>query len=150
MVKTYKGLITELPENGIFVFGANTQGRHGKGAAKTARDKFGAEYGNPRGMQGRAFAITTKDLTKYIHPSVNSTWIETQIRDLYAIATHKPHLDFYVAYSGSGTNLNGYSNEEMAKMFAHVAIPPNIIFEEAFCELMKGFIKNELHEKSTK
>jgi hypothetical protein len=43
--KTYSGMITELEPNQIFVFGSNTQGRHGKGAALMARYKFGAVYG---------------------------------------------------------------------------------------------------------
>lgn len=60
----YKGIITELPENGIFVFGSNTQGRHGKGAALLAKNKFGAIYGQAKGLQGQSYAIITKDLTK--------------------------------------------------------------------------------------
>jgi hypothetical protein len=43
--KTYKDFITQLKDNQIFVFGSNTQGRHGKGAALLARNKFGAIYG---------------------------------------------------------------------------------------------------------
>jgi hypothetical protein len=35
--KTYSGMITELEPNQVFVFGSNTQGRHGKGAALMAR-----------------------------------------------------------------------------------------------------------------
>jgi hypothetical protein len=42
-----------LPENNVvFVFGSNTEGRHGAGAAKVAKDKFGAKYGQAKGMQG--------------------------------------------------------------------------------------------------
>ena len=44
-IATYSGTITRLEQNQIFVFGSNTQGRHGKGAALTARTKFGAIYG---------------------------------------------------------------------------------------------------------
>ncbi|MBS6796035.1 MAG: hypothetical protein KH215_00090 [Coprobacillus sp.] len=43
--KTYKDFITQLKDNQIFVFGSNTQGKHGKGAALLARNKFGAIYG---------------------------------------------------------------------------------------------------------
>jgi hypothetical protein len=38
-------MITSLQDNQIFVFGSNTQGKHGAGAAFTARNKFGAKYG---------------------------------------------------------------------------------------------------------
>mgnify|MGYP006877977877 FL=1 len=67
--KTYSGMIDKLNSNQIFVFGSNTQGRHGKGAALTARNKFGAIYGQAEGLQGQSYAIITKDLTKTTHPS---------------------------------------------------------------------------------
>ena len=37
----YKGIINKLNNNEIFVFGSNPEGRHGKGAEKFAKDKFG-------------------------------------------------------------------------------------------------------------
>ena len=36
----------------------------------------------------------------------------------------------------AGTNLNGYSNKEMAEMFSMSNIPDNIVFEEEFYKLM--------------
>lgn len=141
MRKTYKGVITELPDNGIFVFGSNTEGRHGLGAAKTAREKFGAIYGRESGRQGRSYAIVTKDLTKKIHPSVDKKEIELQILFLYHYAEDNPDLDFYVAYNGKGVNLNNYTPQEMANMFSAFkntgGIPENIIFEEEFYKLIK-------------
>lgn len=51
-----------VPVNGaVFVFGSNTAGRHGKGAALKARNKFGAVYGVGEGLTGGAYAIPTKD-----------------------------------------------------------------------------------------
>lgn len=135
-MKTYKGKITSLPDNGVFVFGSNTQGRHGKGAAKVARDKFGAVYGQAFGLQGRSFAIITKDLTKSSHPSVSSLKIISQILYLYLFAEQNKHLDFYVAYSGEGINLNGYPPKEMASFFfLDLKVPDNIVFEETFLKL---------------
>ena len=43
MRKFYIGNITP-DANTIFVFGSNTEGRHGAGAAKVAREQFGAIY----------------------------------------------------------------------------------------------------------
>ena len=43
--KTYTGMIDKLNENQIFVFGSNTEGRHGKGSALKAKNNFGAIYG---------------------------------------------------------------------------------------------------------
>ena len=47
----------------IFVFGSNTEGRHGAGAALYARQHHGAIYGQARGLQGNSYAIVTKDLS---------------------------------------------------------------------------------------
>ena len=135
-MKTYKGIITELPDNGIFVFGSNTQGRHGKGAALIAKIKFGAIYGYARGFQGKSFAICTKDLTKKLHPSVPKEHIMSQIEELYYNANIINGNDFYVAY-GVNSNLNGYTPQEMANMFSSFPIPNNIVFNENFAKLIK-------------
>lgn len=134
--KTYKGFITQLKDNQIFVFGSNTQGRHGKGAALIARNKFGAIYGQAEGPQGQSYAIITKDLTKSIHPSRTKEQITQQIHDLYEYARNNPDKEFLVAYSGTGTNLNAYSNKEMADMFSSEVIPNNIMFEDEFNSLL--------------
>lgn len=60
-VNFYEGLI--VPDgNTVFVFGSNPGGVHGAGAAKTARDMFGAQAGVGEGMTGNAYALPTKDL----------------------------------------------------------------------------------------
>lgn len=137
MRKTYKGEIKELPENGIFVYGANTEGRHGLGAAKTAREKFGAIYGRI-GLINSSYGIITKDLTKKIHPSVPKDYIVDQIEELYTLAIITPEKEYYIAYNGKGKNLNAYTPQEMANMFreAMYVIPENIIFEEEFSKLL--------------
>ena len=137
MIKTYKGLITNLPENGIFVFGSNTQGRHGAGAALVARERFGAIYGKNSGIQGQSYGIITKDLTKNIHPSISKDFIIDQIDYLYEFAKDYTDKLFYIAYSGSGQNLNYYTPQEMADMFSFYKIPENIVFEEEFSKLLK-------------
>lgn len=48
-------------KNLVFVFGSNLAGRHGKGAAKYAREHYRAEYGVAEGPTGDAYAIPTKD-----------------------------------------------------------------------------------------
>ena len=50
MRKFYIGNITP-DANTIFVFGSNTEGRHGSGAAKVAREQCGAIYGQGQGLQ---------------------------------------------------------------------------------------------------
>ena len=148
--KTYTGIINSLEPNQIFVFGSNTQGRHGKGAALTARNKFGAEYGNPEGPQGQSYAIITKDLTKQKHPSRTPEQIKEQIHNLYEYAKQNPDKEFLVAYSGTGSNLNAYSNQEMANMFGSEPIPNNIVFEESFSKLIDSKEQDSVIEKFTK
>ena len=138
--KTYSGFIHYLNKDQIFVFGSNTQGRHGRGAALTARLKFGAIYGKPEGIQGKSFAIITKDLTKKTHPSRTVSQIISQINKLYEYATLHPDKEFIIPYKCSDYNLNAYSSEEMAKMFASRDIPANIVFDKFFYELVKSYI----------
>lgn len=139
-MRTYQGKLTTLPKDSIFVFGSNTQGRHGRGAALSAVSHFGAIYGQPIGPQGGSYAIVTKDLTKQNHPSIPMEYIMFQIKLLYEYAKAKGHIAFYVVYSGEGANLNGWSPQQMAAMFAASPIPENMVFEEKFAELIKSII----------
>lgn len=138
MRETYTGLIKSLHNNEIFVFGSNTQGLHGAGAAKWAEINAGAIYGQAMGLQGQSYAIVTKDLTKSKHPSVSKKDIVAQIRVLYILAKYMPKYQFMIGYAGKGPLLSGYTNEEMAQMFSlNGAIrPDNIIFEHDFYELV--------------
>lgn len=137
MINTYSGnIITHFGPQDIFVFGSNTQGRHGKGSALLAVQRFGARYGQAEGLQGRSFAIITKDLTKYQHPSRTPAQIIEQIQKLYTTAHHHPSLNFKVVYTAEGSNLNAYSSRELAQFFQMAGpIPPNVLFSESFYQL---------------
>jgi len=141
-VKTYIGPITEnwLKPRQIYVFGSNTQGRHGKGGALFAVKHCGAIYGKAEGLQGSSYAIITKDLTKKIHPSRTPEQICEQIKKLYTFAKNHYHLEFIISYTGKGSNLNHYTPQQMADMFSSFDIPSNIVFEEEFSKLL--FLKN--------
>lgn len=52
-------MIESLDANQVFVFGSNTDGRHGGGAAHYAHKLFGAEWGVAEGMTGKTYAIPT-------------------------------------------------------------------------------------------
>lgn len=139
-MKTYQDKIKILNSNQIFVFGSNTQGRHGKGAALYALKYFGAKYGQAEGLQGQSYAIITKDLTvpkNKQYRSRTKEQIKEQISKLYKFAKENPDKEFLVVYSGTGQNLNGYYPHEMAQMFALEQIPENIVFEEHFARLVQ-------------
>lgn len=133
---TYIGEIKTLLPNQIFVFGSNTQGRHGKGSALVAKNKFGAIYGQASGLQGKSYAIITKDISQYPYKQFSKQGIINQIWDLYVFARDQPSIQFFIAYSGTGINLNGYTPQEMADMFSTSYIPENIIFEYDFSKLL--------------
>lgn len=137
-------IITTLKENEIFVFGSNTQGRHGGGAAKLALDKFGAIYGQAFGLQGQSYAIVTTDL--YNNCVISKDHIYWQIISLYLFAKRNPKLTFYVTKIGCG--LAGFTISEISAIFMDVKyyfnkntptyvplnrnIPTNIILPKEF------------------
>lgn len=138
-MRIYNRKITTLKSNEVFVFGSNTEGRHGKGAALQAV-KFGAEYGISKGWIKQTYAIVTKNLRNKFQPSISSGEIAAQIVLLYRTAIDNPNIDFLIAYKGTGKNLNDYTPNEMAAIFACASngvIPLNIIFEKQFCRLVK-------------
>ncbi len=136
MRKTYSGKLTSLPSNGIFQYGDNPQHRHGKGAALAAVQYFGAKNG-VGGLCGQSYGIVTKDLTKSVHPSVSRQSIIADISIMYAWAISNPEKDVYVAYS-TGPNLCGYTPLQLAEMYNQTYIPPNIVFEKGFWELIQS------------
>lgn len=88
----------------IFVFGSNLAGRHGKGAAKYAKDLCGAEYGVGIGRTGDAYAIPTKDENLKTLPFNK---IMLYYDDFIGYAKQNPNLLFIVTPFGTG--LAGYS-----------------------------------------
>ena len=132
---SYEGFIAPSKDT-IFVFGSNPEGRHGAGAAKTARDKFGAIYGQGEGLQGNAYALPTKDLRVKENRalrSISAEQITENIRKMYDVARQNPSKKFKIAYT-NGLNeksLNGYTGAEMIKMFKDAGpIPSNVIFSK--------------------
>ena len=132
--KYYTGDIQPAPDI-IFVFGSNVEGRHGAGAAKTARTKFGAVYGQAEGLQGSSYAIPTKDLRVTCNKgfrSVPSSRIKEGIRRMYDCARSHPDKRFMVAYRNTyEASLNGYTGIEMIRIFLNAGpIPENVWFSE--------------------
>ena len=115
----------------IFVFGSNTEGRHGKGAAMTARQWFGAVYGQAEGLQGRSFAIITKDL-RLGNRSIPLGQISQSVAKFYAFAATRPDLAFYVTKIGCG--LAGWTEKKIGDLFRSHAekCPDNVYLPEAF------------------
>lgn len=138
----YEGDITPDVDT-IFVFGSNPEGRHGAGAAKIARDKFGAIYGQGEGLQGNAYALPTKDLRVKENKgfkSISPSDITESIKKLYQTAISNPNKQFKVAYRNTiTTSLNGYTGLEMIEMFKQAGpIPSNIVFSKEWYDVINN------------
>lgn len=109
----------------VFVFGSNEAGRHGKGAALTARKEWGAKYGVGVGPTGNAYAIPTKD------GKLNTLGlddIKMHVDGFLSYANNNPDLSFIVTRIGCG--LAGYTDNDIAPMFA--SAPKNCILPEGW------------------
>lgn len=96
----------------IFVFGSNTAGRHGKGAALTAKLHYGAKQGQGVGLVGQSYAIPTKNGRLQTLPLSH---IQNYVDEFIEFAKHS-NLNFFV--TAIGTGLAGYRHEQIAPMFA--------------------------------
>lgn len=112
----------------IFVFGSNLAGRHGKGAAKWALDRFGAKYGQGEGLQGTSYAIPTKDRNIQTLPHRR---IRVHVLRFLKFAREHPELNFQLTPIGCG--LAGYAPEQIAPLFADA--PDNVLQPPEFLQV---------------
>ncbi|AZO48077.1 hypothetical protein [Mesorhizobium sp. M4B.F.Ca.ET.058.02.1.1] len=108
----------------VFVFGSNTSGRHGKGAALAARRYHGAVYGVAKGMTGNSYALPT--CNDYFQP-LSLDLIKDEVEDFLGFAAVNPQLGFQVTRIGCG--LAYYKDEDIAPMFRQ-APQFNVFFDE--------------------
>lgn len=123
--------IHTLGENEIFTFGSNEDGRHGKGAALTAKRKFGAREGVAEGLTGQCYALPTvgKRLQK-----MSPAYIRSYVDRFTDCAIFHPELTFYVTRVGCG--LAGHRVETIAPMFANARRLPNVVLPAAFIQIL--------------
>ena len=119
--------ITHLEPNQIFVYGANSAGIHGAGAAKLAL-KWGAkmyEYG----LNGQTYGIPTKDRQIYTLPLDE---IRVHVDDFLALAFSHQEYEFLV--TAVGTGLAGYHARDIAPLFKIIktGVFENVILPEEF------------------
>jgi hypothetical protein len=137
MERITPNIIKRLEDNQVFVFGSNRQGRHGKGAALVARNKFGAIYGQSKGLQGQSYAIVTKELRKDYDP-VSLDEIKEGIDNFIIFAKENTHLTFYVVELGC--NLAYFTVEEIAPLFKQAIRLKNVYLPQRFIDnLQTGF-----------
>lgn len=115
-------MITSLAENEIFVFGSNLAGAHGGGAARMAYRRFGAVWGIGVGLTGRTYAIPT------MQGGVDT--IKPYVDQFIAFAREHRQLTFLVTRIGCG--IAGFSDRDIAPLFAQAIEVENIILPKDF------------------
>jgi len=118
--------IGALQPDEIFVFGSNSSGHHGAGAAAQAQRDFGAVWGEGHGLHGHSYAI---DTMSGLHV------LEREIGAFVDFAETRPELTFLVTEIGCG--IAGYTPADVAPLFTRV--PLNLRLPESFIrELRTG------------
>ena len=125
--------ITELKPNEVFVFGSNLSGIHGGGAARKALE-WGAEYGNPTGIQGQTFAIPTKSLR--IERTLTIAEIQPYVLIFIGYASSHPERTFLVTEIGCG--LAGLTPEQVAPLFVLATDVSNIHLPKKFWDILNN------------
>lgn len=98
--------------NVIFVFGSNLAGRHGAGAALVAVKHYSAVWGAGCGLQGRSYAIPTKN--EWLEVMTESA-IRRHVEAFLEFAKAHDSIDFFVTRVGCG--LAGFQDATIAPMF---------------------------------
>jgi ribA/ribD-fused uncharacterized protein len=116
----------------VFVFGSNLSGVHGAGAAKTAKEQYGAIPGVGEGLMPDdvtpgCYALPTKDENIQ---TLSLERIKEYVDRFIMLAWERQDLTFFVTRIGCG--LAGYTDVEVAPLFE--LAPPN-------CELPYGWEK---------
>ena len=114
------GLFKPIPPGAIFVYGANESYINASGAARTAREEYGAGMGRGWGLVGKSFGIPTKD---WDINTLELDEINHYVQRFIAFARSRPKMSFYVTKIGCG--LAGYKEEDIIPMFKDAG--PNVI-----------------------
>ncbi len=121
-----------LPSAGqIFVFGSNTAGRHGAGAARVAQERYGAQYGKAFGRMKMCYAIPTKDQYMRTLPLERIQHFIKAFKDYIKTV---PEETFFVTRVGCG--LAGLEDAVVAPMFKGAN------FNCSFAEDWKIYLEN--------
>lgn len=109
----------------------------GKGAAKTARDLFGAQKGVAEGPTGRCYAIPTRiyigrddEHWKVRFEPVPLPDIMHSVYAFLEYADAHPELEFLVTKLGCG--YAGYSAGDIKELWPKESVPPNVILPVEF------------------
>lgn len=118
--------ITSLNSDDVFVFGSNLAGNHAGGAARVARERFGAIMGQGVGMQGQSYAIPT------MQGGVDT--IKPYVDDFIKLAREWDQTTFYVTRIGCG--IAGFTDEQIAPLFVDALELYNVRLPKSFVDVL--------------
>ena len=119
--------ITSLGRDEVFVFGSNLGGNHAGGAARVARERFGAIMGKGVGMQGQSYAIPT------MQGGVDT--IRPYVDEFIDLAREWDQNTFYVTRIGCG--IAGFTDEEIAPLFDEAYDLYNVRLPKSFADIIR-------------
>lgn len=120
--------IESLEDNEVFVFGSNLDGYHLGGAARIAKEYFGAVWGQGVGLQGKSYAIPT------MQGGVET--ITPYVDEFLSFAQQHKELQFLVTRIGCG--IAGFKDYEIAPLFKNAIVMENICLPKEFVEIING------------
>ena len=125
-------IITNLKHEQIFVYGSNTAGIHGAGAARQAL-KWGARMGQD-GFNGQTYGISTKDDSIITLPLDE---IHKNVKKFLKFANQNKQFEFLVTKVGMG--LAGLTIRDIGPMFFFALdySHSNVIMPREFHEFYK-------------
>ena len=118
--------IENLSEGQIFVFGSDELGQHDGGAAELALERFGAVFGQAKGLQGQSYAIPTN--------GVSLEGIARYVDEFIRFADRHQEMTFLVTRIGCG--IAGYRDEQIAPFFASAYSLPNVYLPASFWKVI--------------
>ena len=149
--------LCKLKPDEVFVFGSNIQGHHKGGASRVAMNHFGAKWGKGVGLQGQSYAIPTTQedadvIELYVDESMDfavstPSGVDTivlYVDDFIRFAREHKELFFYVTRIGCGNA--GFTDEDIAPLFAEAQYMGNICLPESFVEVIKPALPKELRQ----
>jgi len=116
-------VINRLKPNEIFVFGSNQGGHHAGGAARLAKEQFGAQEGVGEGLTGQSYAFPT--LTARFE-RVSRASLEASRNRFFD--TVRAHSDKTFLLTKVGCGIAGFAKDEIRPLFKNA--PPNVVLPE--------------------
>ena len=113
----------------VFVFGSNRKGIHGAGAARHARERYGAEPGVGEGRTGRAYAIPTKAT-----PSETLAFEEIEAGILRFRDHARAHPKTLFLLTPIACGLAGVPAPRIARIVQDAEMPRNVVLTTSWAE----------------